>query len=84
MHRSSRGNIDARLPPVPGQELIELVDGVRGDACQDIGEPSLRVDVVELTGLCRPPNYAERFWEQPIVGRICPPVERITPQYHSA
>ena len=23
---------------------------------------SWRVDVAELAGLCRPPNYAERFW----------------------
>jgi hypothetical protein len=29
-------------------------------SCQDIGEPGLRIDVVELRGLCRPPNYAER------------------------
>jgi hypothetical protein len=27
---------------------------------QDIGEPSLRVDVVEFGGLCRSSNYAER------------------------
>jgi hypothetical protein len=32
-------------------------------ACKEIGEPGLRVDVVELGGLCRPPNYAERFSE---------------------
>jgi hypothetical protein len=29
-------------------------------SCEDIGEPGLRIDVVELGGLCRPPNYAER------------------------
>ena len=28
-------------------------------SCEDIGEPCLRVDVVELCGLCRHPNYAE-------------------------
>jgi hypothetical protein len=30
------------------------------DLTQYVGEPSLRVDIVELGGLCRPPNYAER------------------------
>src|SRR2546429_7593403 len=29
-------------------------------ACQHVGEPGLWVDVVELGGLCRPSNYAER------------------------
>ena len=31
-----------------------------GDAAEHVGEPGLRIDVVELGGLCRPPNYAER------------------------
>jgi hypothetical protein len=26
---------------------------------QDVGEPSLGIDVVHLAGLCRPSNYAE-------------------------
>jgi hypothetical protein len=26
---------------------------------EDIGEPGLRIDVIELASLCRPPNYAE-------------------------
>ena len=26
---------------------------------QHVGEPSLWIDVIELRGLCRPPNYAE-------------------------
>jgi hypothetical protein len=34
-----------------------------GDARQHVGQPGLRIDVVELGGLCRPPNYAERFWK---------------------
>jgi hypothetical protein len=33
---------------------------VIGNAVQHLGEPGLRVDVVELGSLCRPPNYAER------------------------
>jgi hypothetical protein len=47
------------LSPVPGQKLIQLVDGVVVDAHKHVGEPGLRIDVVELGGLCRPPNYAE-------------------------
>jgi hypothetical protein len=30
-----------------------------GDPGEHIGKPGLRVDVVELSRLCRPPNYAE-------------------------
>lgn len=29
------------------------------DASEDVGQPCLRIDVVELRRLCRPPNYAE-------------------------
>ncbi len=35
-------------PPVPGQQLVELVGGMFGDAGQDVGEPGLRIDIVEL------------------------------------
>ena len=31
-----------------------------GDAGQHVGEPGLRIDVIQFGGLCRPPNYAER------------------------
>src|ERR1700756_1476165 len=37
-----------RSLPVPGQQLIEPVGGVGGDASEYIGEPGLRVDVVYL------------------------------------
>ena len=30
-----------------------------GDFGKDVGEISLRIDVVHFGGLCRPPNYAE-------------------------
>jgi hypothetical protein len=36
------------------------VDCVIGDPRQHIRQPGLRIDVVELRRLCRPPNYAER------------------------
>jgi len=34
--------------PVPGQELIEPGGWVIGDTGEDIGQPSLRVDIVKL------------------------------------
>jgi len=37
--------------PVPRQELVEPCGGVICDAGEDIGEPCLRVDIVELGGL---------------------------------
>ena len=30
------------------------------DPCEDVGEPGLGINVVELGALCRPPHYAER------------------------
>ena len=51
---------DVLAVPVPGQEFVNTLDGVIRQAGQHVGEPSLRVDTVELGGLCRPPNYAER------------------------
>jgi hypothetical protein len=33
-----------------------------GDAGEDVGQPGLRIDVVEFRRLCRPPNYAERIF----------------------
>src|SRR5258705_3394826 len=38
------------LSPVPGQKLIQPVDGVVVDAHKHVGEPGLRIDVVELGG----------------------------------
>ena len=36
--------------PVPGQELVHTSVRQLGDAGEDISEPSLRVDIVELGG----------------------------------
>jgi hypothetical protein len=55
-----------------------------GDAGQNIGEPGLRIDAVHFGRLCRPPNYAERFWMRPIVCPNLRPVERTSPKFHSA
>jgi hypothetical protein len=46
--------------PIPWQELVEPLDRMLGDACENVGEPGLRIDVIHLGGLCRPANYAER------------------------
>jgi len=46
--------------PIPGQKLVDPLGGMILQSCQDVGEPGLRVEVVELGGLCRLPNYAER------------------------
>jgi hypothetical protein len=34
--------------PIPGQELIQFLDGMLGDASQDIGEPGLRINVIHF------------------------------------
>ena len=36
------------LSVLPRQQLVDPVDLVVGDAAEDIGEPGLRIDVVEL------------------------------------
>jgi hypothetical protein len=47
--------------PGPGHKLV---DAGRGPEIDELGEyvceVGLRVDAVELAGLCRSPNYAER------------------------
>jgi hypothetical protein len=36
---------------MPGEELVEAGDRMIGDPTQDVGEPCLWVDAVELSGL---------------------------------
>jgi hypothetical protein len=36
------------------------MSGMVGQLGEDVGEPGARIDVIELAGLCRAPNYAER------------------------
>jgi hypothetical protein len=40
---------------------VDALGGMIRQAGQHVGEPSLWIDVVELGGLCRLPNYAEWF-----------------------
>src|SRR5258708_1727184 len=44
---------DSRVewPPVPGKELVEPMSTMVVDATEDVGEPGLRIDVVETGGL---------------------------------
>jgi len=46
--------------PVPGQEFGDAPGGVVGGSDEHVGKVVLRVETVELGGLCRSPNYAER------------------------
>jgi len=57
---------DCRREPVPRQQLVEPAGGVIGNAAQHVGEPGLRIDIVELGGLCRIPNYADAPCAHPI------------------
>ena len=47
---------------VPRQQGGDLLGGMICDTCEHVSEPGAGVDVVELASLCRPPNYAEWFW----------------------
>lgn len=38
------------VPPFPGQKLVEAVLRDFGDAGENVGEPSLGIDTVELSG----------------------------------
>ena len=40
--------------PIPWQEFVDAIDRMVGDAGEDVGEPSLRIDVVHL-GTFMPP-----------------------------
>jgi len=42
---------EAVVTPVPGKELIKIVGLVLLDAGEHVGEPDLRIDVVETSAL---------------------------------
>jgi hypothetical protein len=44
----------------------------------------LGIDIIELGRLCRYPNYAERFWNQPVAPAHLRAVERTSFPCHSA
>jgi ferritin-like metal-binding protein YciE len=51
---------DADALGVPGQKLCDAVDGMIGDAVDDVAQIGLGIEAVRLGGLCRTPDYAER------------------------
>ena len=51
--RWSRESVAGRGPsgfPVMGEQVLNLVDGMRGKALEDVAEVGERVDTVDLTG----------------------------------
>jgi hypothetical protein len=42
---------------------------------EHVGEPGLRVDVVEFAGLCRRLNYAEWLWRRPVSAAVLRAIE---------
>jgi hypothetical protein len=73
------------LFPGPRQQFVETVDRMSVDhAREHIAQVGIGFDAVEFAGLCRPPNYAERFWKQAAVCARLRPIERTSPQFHSA
>jgi len=47
--------------PVPGEQLVELADRAFRNPAQHIGEPRLRIDVVESAGLDSENTYPSIF-----------------------
>ena len=45
--------------PKPGEQGIDLVDRMIGDASENIGQIGVRIDAAHLCRLCRMPDYAE-------------------------
>jgi hypothetical protein len=64
MRRDSSGGgsgFRGLFAPVPRQQFARTPNGMVRYASEDVGEPCAGIDAVEFRGLCRPPNYAERF-----------------------
>ena len=47
---SSRFSGDVLRTPIPGQQFVNALGGMIGQASEHVGEPGLRVDIVELGG----------------------------------
>ena len=60
-----------RRDPVPGHQFLDPVDRMAGDAREDVGEPSLRIDIVhfcrrdQAVHHCGPLSTAVGTGEQP-------------------
>ena len=56
------------------QQVVDPSHGMtRDDPGEHVAQVGLRIDAVHFAGLCRPPNYAERFWKQAPFARACGP-----------
>ena len=54
-------SIGVALCEVPGEQVCDAVDWMCGDLGEHRAEVELRIEAVELGGLCRTANYAERL-----------------------
>jgi len=70
--------------PIPWQQFGKPALWDVGDAAEHVGEPSQRIDVIELGRLCRRPNYAEQFWEYPVIPAHLRAVNLPSSRCHSA
>ena len=69
----------------PGEEMVDIaVEMAVDDLGKRVGEIDVRIDAVELAGLCRAPNYAEWFWEESVVCAGLLLVERSSSGFRSA
>jgi hypothetical protein len=55
----SSGRLQFQPRPFPWQQFMQSALWHIGDAGEHIGEPGVRIDIVELCRLYRPANYAE-------------------------
>lgn len=63
--RSGSLSVDGRRRPIPRKHMLQFGNRRVRVAGQNVGEPRLRIDFVELGSLCRPTNYAEcLFWRR--------------------
>ena len=72
LRRFSRSGWLCGRRPEPRHQFVDaFLRPAVHEACKEIGEIRLWIDVIQLTGLCRPPNYAERFRDDTRLSRCC-------------
>jgi hypothetical protein len=49
----------------PWQQFVDAIDGMLGDASDDVAQVGLGIKAIQFGGLCRVSNYAEWFSMQP-------------------
>lgn len=63
--------------PGPWQQVVDLLGRTGCDADEDIGPVGVGIVAVELGGLCRPPNYAERLLRPWRYEALCPDIRNL-------